>query len=247
MARDEPERDKTLTPPTPELIIFDCDGVLIDSEVISARVLIDALVSVGVHVDTAHVQTHFLGRSWAKVAAEIRHSHGYLPGTDFEEKYRSELLARFERELSPTPGIKALLPRLAVKSCVATSSSPKRATRSLELSGLDRFFGARVFTASEVERGKPAPDLFLHAARKMQVDPAACLVIEDSLPGIDAAFNAGMQVLRFTGGSHLSGMSDEALTLGGRVKCFDKWDHFFAMMPDLETSAERRSDERMEK
>jgi len=113
--------------PAPELIIFDCDGVLIDSEVISARVLIEALASVGVKVDTAHVQTHFLGRSWAKVAAEIRHSHGYLPGTDFEEKYRTDLLARFERELVATPGIKALLGQLATKTCVATSSSPKRA------------------------------------------------------------------------------------------------------------------------
>nr|WP_280114112.1 HAD family hydrolase [Hoeflea sp. BAL378] len=221
--------------------MFDCDGVLIDSEVISARVLIDALASVGVKVDTAHVQTHFLGRSWAKVAAEIRHSHGYLPGTDFEEKYRTDLLARFEQELTTTAGIKPLLSRLATLSCVATSSSPKRALRSLDLTGLSKFFEARVFTASEVERGKPAPDLFLHAARRMNTDPALCLVIEDSLPGIEAANQAGMQVLRFTGGSHLSGMSDDALTLGGKVRCFDKWEHFFEMVPH----ANRQPDERM--
>lgn len=213
------------------MIIFDCDGVLIDSEVISARVLIDALASVGVKVDTAHVQTHFLGRSWAKVAAEIRHSHGYLPGTDFEEKYRTELLSRFERELVPTVGIQLLLSQLATKACVATSSSPKRALRSLELTGLSVFFGTRIFTASEVEKGKPAPDLFLHAARRMNTNPAACLVIEDSLPGIEAANNAGMQVLRFTGGSHLQGASEETLTLGGKVRCFDKWEHFFEMVP----------------
>lgn len=213
------------------MIIFDCDGVLIDSEVISARVLIDALASVGVKVDTAHVQTHFLGRSWAKVAAEIRHSHGYLPGTDFEEKYRTELLSRFERELVPTLGIQLLLSQLTTKACVATSSSPKRALRSLELTGLSAFFGTRIFTASEVEKGKPAPDLFLHAARRMNTNPAACLVIEDSLPGIQAANNAGMQVLRFTGGSHLQGASEETLTLGGKVRCFDKWEHFFEMVP----------------
>ncbi|MBC7284119.1 MAG: HAD family hydrolase [Hoeflea sp.] len=229
--------------PFPELIIFDCDGVLIDSEVISARVLIETLASVGVKVDAAHVQTHFLGRSWAKVAAEIRHSHGYLPGTDFEEKYRTELLARFEDELAPAPGIHTLLARLTTRACVATSSSPKRALRSLELTGLSAFFETRVFTASEVENGKPAPDLFLHAARCMQADPAQCLVIEDSLPGIEAAHNAGMQVLRFTGGSHLRGMSEEALSLGGTVRCFDNWELFFEMVPH----ANRQPDERMGK
>ena len=227
----ECNRGLTLISPAPELIIFDCDGVLIDSEVISARVLIDALTSVGVKVDTAHVQTHFLGRSWAKVAAEIRNSHGYLPGTDFEEKYRTELLARFQQELVPTLGIKALLGQLTTKTCVATSSTPKRALRSLELTGLSGFFDARVFTASEVPRGKPAPDLFLHAAERMNVDPTVCLVIEDSLPGIQAAQNAGMRVLRFTGGSHLRGIDEETLTLDGTVQCFDKWEHFFEMVP----------------
>ncbi|MCY0096679.1 HAD family hydrolase [Hoeflea ulvae] len=223
-----------LISPAPELIIFDCDGVLIDSEVISARVLIGALASVGVKVDTAHVQTHFLGRSWAKVAAEIRHSHGYLPGTDFEERYRTELLSRFEQELDPTPGIKTLLGQLGPKTCVATSSTPKRALRSLELTGLAGFFEARVFTASEVERGKPAPDLFLHAAAKMDANPANCLVIEDSLPGIQAARNAGMEVLRFTGGSHLRGIDDDTLTLGGTIRCFDKWDRFLEMVPQAD-------------
>ncbi|WP_343217496.1 HAD family hydrolase [Hoeflea sp.] len=227
----------------PDLIIFDCDGVLIDSEVISARVLIETLAGVGVKVDAAHVQTHFLGRSWAKVAAEIRHSHGYLPGTDFEEKYRTELLARFELELEPAPGIHALLAQLTTSACVATSSSPKRAMRSLELTGLSVFFEARIFTASEVEKGKPAPDLFLHAARRMATDPARCLVIEDSLPGIEAAHNAGMQVMRFTGGSHLKGMSQEALSLGGTVRCFDNWALFFEMVPQ----ANRQADERMGK
>jgi HAD superfamily hydrolase (TIGR01509 family) len=203
--------------------------VLIDSEVISANVLIDALASVGVAVDFEHVQAHFLGRSWAKVAAEIRASHGYLPGTDFEERYRTQLLARFECELAATAGVRTLLDRLTTQSCVATSSSPKRAMRSLSLTGLSDFFKGRIFTASEVRRGKPAPDLFLHAARRMEADPAKCLVIEDSVPGIEAALNAGMEVLRFTGASHLQGLSQGALTLDGAVKCFDNWEQFLEM------------------
>ncbi|MDF1609235.1 HAD family hydrolase [Hoeflea sp. YIM 152468] len=215
----------------PELIIFDCDGVLIDSEVISARVLIEALADVGVPVDMDHVQTHFLGRSWAKVAAEIRTSHSFLPGADFEEKYRTDLLAHFENELAQTVDIETLLGRLKTRTCVATSSSPKRTLRSLELTGLLNHFEGRIFTASEVARGKPAPDLFLHAAERMCTDPARCLVIEDSVPGIEAALAAGMPVLRFTGGSHLKGNSERVLTLGGKVQCFDNWQQFPEMVP----------------
>lgn len=203
--------------------------MLIDSEVISAHVLIDALKSVGIHVDFDYVQTHFLGRSWTKVAAEIRTSHGYLAGPDFEQRYRSQLLARFERELRPTTGIKALLETLDAKTCVATSSSPKRASRSLQLAGLAHHFENRIFTASQVEHGKPAPDLFLFAAARMGIDPARCLVVEDSTPGIQAALNAGMRVLRFTGASHLAELDAATLTLDGAVACFDNWDHFLEM------------------
>lgn len=223
----------------PKLIIFDCDGVLVDSEVISANVLIDALASIGVVVDFAHVQAHFLGRSWVTVAAEIRSTHGYLPGNDFEEMYRSELLKRFERELVPTQGVVTLLQALTVGACVATSSTPKRVNRSLELTGLSEFFGADVFTASEVERGKPAPDLFLHTASRMQVALSQCLVIEDSVPGIQAAINAGMPVVRFTGGSHLQGLSDNVLTMDGQVRCFDKWQHFSEMVPHATSRTNR--------
>ncbi len=208
--------------------------MLIDSEVISANVLIDALRSVGIHVDFDYVQAHFLGRSWTKVAAEIRASHGYLPGTDFEQRYRSQLLDRFERELKPTSGIRELLDKIAAKICVATSSSPKRASRSLQLAGLADHFDGRIFTASQVDCGKPAPDLFLFAASHMQVDPARCLVIEDSAPGIQAAMNAGMRVLRFTGASHLRKLDAASLTLNGAVACFDKWEQFLEMAPQAQ-------------
>ena len=170
-----------------ELVIFDCDGVLIDSEIISANILIDQLRSVGVSVDLDYVQAHFLGRSFPKVAGDIRDGLGIdLPG-DFESRYHARLLKAFETGLKTTTGLEEMLDRLRPRACVATSSSPQRVRRSLELAGLSARFGDDVFTASEVENGKPAPDLFFHTARRMDVRPAACLIVEDSLPGVRAA------------------------------------------------------------
>jgi len=221
-----------------ELVIFDCDGVLIDSEVISARILVDQLGRVGVHVDFSYVQKHFLGRSWTKVAAEVRISYGLDLDSDFEERYRSDLLSAFETELRAVPGVDTVIDELGVASCVATSSSPKRARRSLALTGLAPRFGDRLFTASQVKNGKPAPDLFYFTAESMGIEPARCLVIEDSMPGVVAAQTAGMQVWRFTGGSHLEGLARAELDQGGTLTVFDKWTQFFEMAPHLKKRTE---------
>ncbi|MCK5745397.1 MAG: HAD family hydrolase [Oricola sp.] len=227
-------RDPVLLHEPIDLVIFDCDGVLIDSEVISARILIAQLGRVGVHVDFPYFQKHFLGRSWTKVAAEVRISYGLDLDSDFEEQYRSDLLRAFETELQAVHGVETVIDRLNVVSCVATSSSPRRVRRSLELSGLSRFFGDRIFTASQVRNGKPAPDLFLYVAKAMGVKPTRCLVIEDSVPGVIAAQKAGMPVWRFAGGSHLRGLPPADLDQGGGLTVFDKWTQFFEMAPHLE-------------
>lgn len=221
-----------------QLVIFDCDGVLIDSEVISARILIEQLGRVGVHVDFPYVQKNFLGRSWTKVAAEVRISYGLDLDSDFEDRYRSDLLAAFETELRAVTGVEDVLDNIGVSFCVATSSSPKRARRSLELSGLAPFFGDCLFTASQVANGKPAPDLFFFTARSMGIDPRYCLVIEDAMPGVHAARAAGMAVWRFTGGSHLRGLDADELGEGGALTTFDKWSQFFEMAPQLRKSME---------
>ena len=213
-----------------ELVIFDCDGVLVDSEIISARVLLALLKTVGVHVDFAHFQANFLGRSWPKVVADIRINYGLALGDAFEESYRSELLKSFETELETTPGVRDVLDRLNVASCVATSSTPRRLGRSLEITGLDRTFAGRTFTASMVENGKPAPDLFLLAARTMGVAPERCLVIEDSAPGIEAARRAGMRCYHYTGGKHLRGSEPAAYETAPRL---DNWNAFAEREPAL--------------
>lgn len=190
----------------PSLVIFDCDGVLIDSEVISARQLIEELKAYGVEMDMAFVSRHFLGRSYPVVLKEVRERWGVALPDRFEADYRARLLAAFERELQVMPGAVEAVGALRRPYCLATSSSPERLRRSLEITGLSTLFAGRSFTASEVPRGKPAPDLFLHAAAAMGADPAACVVIEDSLNGVRAGLAAGMQVWRFTGGSHLKGL-----------------------------------------
>lgn len=188
-----------------DLIIFDCDGVLIDSEIISARMLIAELEGMGVRIDLAYVTQHFLGRSYPTVMKIINQDFGVNLPPEFETAYRNRLLAAFEEGLQPIPHIHGLLAALRMPWCVATSSSPKRAAQSLTITGLREVVGARLYTASEVANGKPAPDLFLHAAARMGAEPANCLVIEDSLNGIKAARAAGMPVWRFVGASHLQG------------------------------------------
>ena len=216
-----------------ELVIFDCDGVLIDSEIVAATTLAVELQRFDLPVDLDFVLSHFLGRSYATMVAGILSEFDLqLPGA-FEETYRSQLLKAFDDKLAIMPGVREVVDTLAVPCCVATSSSPARAQRSLAIVGLDGIFKGRVFTASAVKNGKPAPDLFLFAAEKMGVEPAQCLVIEDSAPGVEAARAAGMTVWHFSGGSHLRGPA-AALPDGMPVdRIFDSFSDFFDGSPTL--------------
>lgn len=186
-----------------DLVIFDCDGVLIDSEIISARMLVAELAQLGLDIDLPYVERNFLGRSYPVVMETIRHEFGLDLPPGFEAQYREALLAAFQQELKVVPHVHDVLTRIGVPFCVATSSSPRRVEMSLRLVGLAPLVGDRVFTSTLVANGKPAPDLFLFAADKMGARPERTLVIEDSLTGIRAGIAAGMTVWRFVGGSHL--------------------------------------------
>lgn len=186
-----------------DLIIFDCDGVLIDSEQLSADVLMAMLRDFGLPITVDDFGSDFLGRSFAAAAARTEERFGRKLPDGFQLQYRERLLAQMEKELRPMPGIEIVLSDLAVPYCLATSSSPIRLARSLSVTGLEAYFESRVYTASEVKNGKPEPDLHLHAAACMGADPRKCLVIEDSEMGILAARNAGMAVWQFCGGSHV--------------------------------------------
>ncbi len=222
-----------------DLVIFDCDGVLIDSEIISAKMLVAELAKLGVMIDLDYVSEHFLGRSYPTVMNQIRDEFGLKLPAAFEDDYRQRLLAAFETDLRIMPHLQDVLAQIDLPYCVATSSSPRRAETSLRLVGLDALTGPMLFTSTMVTHGKPAPDLFLHAMVAMGArDPARCLVIEDSLNGIRAARAAGMQVWRFTGGAHLANRvfdePDDARPNGR----FASFADFFQTVPGLRQKSE---------
>lgn len=187
------------------LVIFDCDGVLVDSEPIALSVLGEMLKSQQVVLSDEEIADRFLGRSVGAVAETVRQDFGVRLPEDFPALIRRRLFARYEQELRPMPDIRIALEQLAARgiaTCVASSSLPERIEKSLAVTGLAEAFGARIFSATMVKAGKPAPDLFLHAARQCGFSPANCVVIEDSPAGIEAARAAGMRVLAFGGGGH---------------------------------------------
>jgi HAD superfamily hydrolase (TIGR01509 family) len=186
-----------------DLVIFDLDGVLVDSEPISARVTAAALAQAGIEISAADVYERFLGVSTAAMLRTLEAEHGRrLPG-HFQERLRARILTAFERELEPVPGVVALLDALPGGRCVASNSHPDRIRRSLELVGLLERFAPHLFSATMVSAGKPAPDLFLLAAAQIAAAPESCLVIEDSEVGIRAAKAASMTAFGFTGASHV--------------------------------------------
>jgi HAD superfamily hydrolase (TIGR01509 family) len=184
------------------LVIFDCDGVLVDSEPLSIRVLIDAVKAHGGMLDEATAYQRFLGRSMAHMVSVLGEDFAIHADRTFLDRMRHDLYARFERELQPIQGIEQAVRDMPWRHCVASSSQPERIRLSLRLTGLIDLFEPHIFSATMVENGKPAPDLFLHAAHEMGVEPSACIVVEDSPAGILAAKRAGMAVFAFTGGSH---------------------------------------------
>lgn len=222
---------------TVALVIFDCDGVIADSEILSASVMIAQLAELGLSISPDDVRRDFLGRSFPTVAKVIRERFNHeLPG-DFEAEYRRRLLLRFEDELASTPGFKDMLSALRKPCCVATSSSRPRVERTLQLLDLLNVFTPHIFTASQVAHGKPAPDLFLFTAKQMRVAPRDALVIEDSLPGIAAARSAGMRVLAYHGGSHLRGHPQRT---PAKVQSFDNWDDFPHLLKQIDSFGEIR-------
>lgn len=189
----------------PSLIIFDCDGVLVDSEPISIAVLLEMIAKSGVTMSEDDAYDRFLGRSMATISKILHEEYGFAASEADLDEMRTNLYSRFELDLQPIPGIADTLKKLPQRRCVASSSQPERIRLSLKLTGLIDLLDPHIFSATMVKNGKPAPDLFLFAANTMNVDPAECLVIEDSPAGIQAAKAAGMRVFAFTGGTHSRG------------------------------------------
>jgi HAD superfamily hydrolase (TIGR01509 family) len=181
----------------PELVIFDNDGVLVDSERLANGILADLLTEAGLPYTLDQAVHEFMGGTLARVRTSVEPRLGRALPADFEDEYHRRLFEAFSR-LQPVPGVTevlAALDRAGTSYCVASSGTHDRIDTALTAVGLrDRFGPGRVFSASDVEHGKPAPDLFLHTAASMGVSPAGCAVVEDSPLGVAAAKAAGMTV-----------------------------------------------------
>ena len=187
---------------TPELVIFDCDGVLVDTEAISNMVMSAALARHGFHASSEECRLRFVGRTIESVQAEVEAEIGKPLGSDWPAIMRVEAEAAFDRGVEPIPGIEAAIAKVigaGTKYCVASSGKFSKMRKSLGKAGLLHHFEHVLFSAEQVGRGEPAPDLFLFAAEAMGVAPADCIVIEDSVPGVQAAVAAGMDVLAYAG------------------------------------------------
>ncbi|MCF3105788.1 HAD family hydrolase [Streptomyces roseoverticillatus] len=183
-----------------ELVIFDCDGVLVDSERIAVRVQIALGAQLGWPLTEDEVIARFVGRSNASIHELLSARLGEETATIWQEQ--SEHLHReaVDAGLTPVDGLPEALDAITLPTCIASSGSHAKMRHTLGRTGLYERFVGRIFSATEVARGKPAPDLFLHAARQMGVDPAACVVVEDSRPGVQAARAAGMRAFGYAGG-----------------------------------------------
>lgn len=197
------------------LTIFDCDGVLVDSESVCNRVMVEMLDEVGFRIGLSDCMARFVGKSMKTVQAEVEHEAGIVFPAGWPEAIRMKTIAALERErVAPVPGIAEVVAahrRVGRSYCVASSGRMEKMRASLGGAGLLPLFEGVLFSATMVGRGKPAPDLFLHAAKIMGHPASDCVVVEDSLPGVQAAVAAGMPVFAYCGAPYADAAACRAL------------------------------------
>jgi HAD superfamily hydrolase (TIGR01509 family) len=205
-----------------DLVIFDCDGVLVDSEPLANRVFADLLTEEGLPTTFEQSVARYMGLPMDAAVALVEADLGRPVRPGFVDRYHQRIFAAFDAGLRAVPGVAGALDALAVATCVASSGEHRKIRRSLAITGLlDRFEG-RIFSATDVARGKPFPDLFLHAAASLGADPARCTVVEDSPAGVAAARAAGMRVLGYA-----------AMTPAARLADADRTFTDMACLPEL--------------
>lgn len=205
-----------------DLIIFDCDGVLIDSEMLANRSEVEFLKSLGIEFEFGDYMARFVGKSNKDVLKRIELLHDRRLPENFWKLAEEHTFKVFQKELKPIAGIFEFITSRDTPKCVASTSSLNRLDMTLKITGLFNRFSPHIFSAEQVNRGKPAPDLFLFAADRLQVHPERCIVIEDSLAGVRAGVAAGMTVLGFTGGSHIQPGHQATLLDAGAIEVFSE-------------------------
>ena len=218
--------------PSPLLLIFDCDGVLVDSEPIASRVLADALSEVGFPLTAQQAIDRYTGISLRAVLARVEAEWGRALPADFASRLAARDRAAFAAELQPVAGVVEMLGALHLPRCVASSGSLEKIRSNLCLTGLLPYFDPHLFSADRVTRGKPAPDLFLLAAAMMATPPERCVVIEDSVAGVAAARAAGMRVFGFCGAGHARPGSAATLHVAGATRVFKRMRELPALLDE---------------
>lgn len=203
------------------MVIFDCNGVLVDSEQIAASVAAEEFSRAGFHLTPEIITRYFTGRRSSDMFAAVEAATRRKLPSNFAGVLTAATLRRFRTELRATPHMAYALTWLRGPKCVASSSTPDRVRVSLETTGLLRFFENTIFSASEVPRGKPAPDLLLHAAAKMGVQASDCIVVEDSAPGVAAARAAGMTPIGYVGSAQDASAGANLMAAGARTLIAD--------------------------
>lgn len=189
----------------PALVIFDCDGVLVDSEPLAAQALAEALERLGLPHGRSEIDEKFRGKSLTDIIAQIESSLGRAVPDDFLSELDERTFAAFREALTPVRGIERAVETIVaagVPICVGSSGHMDKMRLTLGLTGLLHHFEQHLYSATQVKRGKPAPDLFLHAAREMDVDIRRAVIVEDSLPGVRAGISAGAKVLAYVAPNH---------------------------------------------
>jgi len=212
-----------------DLIIFDCDGVLVDSEVISCRVHAEVLTRHGYPITAEQVRQRFLGRTARDATVEVERELGRPLAETYDLDRRTTLNAALADAVEAIPHLHEALDVIDTRKCVASSAAHDKIFTSLTRTKLYERFAPDIFSGSQVKFGKPAPDLFLFAAEQMKVPPARCLVIEDSVAGITGALAAGMAVFGYHGGSHCGPNTADTLRAAGATIIFDD----MRQLPDL--------------
>lgn len=204
-----------------DLIIFDCDGVLVNSEPIANKILRDALSENGLEMTVDQVVQKYVGRSMSNVVSTSEKLLRKKLPHNFLKVLQAETFAAFKKNLKAIDKVESVimeLKRQDIKICIASSGSFDKINYTLGLTGLRNYFGEHIFNSSQVTRGKPYPDIYIYAADQMEVEPAKCLVIEDSLPGVQGAVAAGMEVVAYS----VYGEDESLRKAGGLV--FDQMD-----------------------
>jgi HAD superfamily hydrolase (TIGR01509 family) len=219
-----------------DLVIFDCDGVLVDSEVISCRAHAATLTRHGYPITADQVLDRFLGVSDLEARLIVEAEMGRKLPDDFTSQVKQATLQRYADDLQPVPYVAEAVAAIDLPKCVASSGTPEKIRHGLTCAALYDILAPHIFSAGQVKRGKPAPDLFLFAAEQMKVQPARCVVIEDSIPGVTGARAAGMTVLGFHGGSHCRPGYADRLRAAGAVVTFDDMRELPGMIGQIGTN-----------